>query len=206
MNFDENNTTVRQGVDVSKLQQFRRHAQAHPQEVQFVLEASGSYEGRVAHTRARTGPYTLGGQRIDRMARESVSHMGAHKEVEEALGFIEPTDRDEATEVVLAALTACINAVISASAVVRGIEISRLETKVAIGWSPFVFLHLSEPVEHGELINQFQNLEIDIEVAGEGLTDADRDYLQGSVARSAVFNLLSLAHASSPTVRLTEAS
>lgn len=133
-------TIVRQGVDTEQLRSFCEHAGAHPEQVQFVLEATGTYEGRVAHTRARTGPYTLGGQRIDRVAREAVHHLGAHKEVEDALGFVEPTDRDEATELVLAALTGCINTAVSASAIVRGIELSRLETRVEIGWDPFVFL------------------------------------------------------------------
>ncbi len=194
---------VRQGVDLSAFQEFRRHARGNPEDVQFVLEAEGAYEGRVAHTRAVTGPYTLGGQRIDRLARRYVHHLGAHKEVEGALGFTEPTDREEATEVVLAALTGCINTAVSASAVARGIELSRLETRVSVAWDPFVFLHLRDTDEEGRLVNQFRDLRVELVVEGDDLDEEDRAYLRRSIRRSAVFNLLTLGHASDPVVEVT---
>lgn len=193
---------IRQGVDLSAFQEFQEYAGENPEDVQFVLEAEGSFEGRVAHTRAVTGPYTLGGQRIDRLARRYVHHLGAHKEVEGALGFTEPTDREEATEVVLAALTGCINTAVSASAVARGIELSRLETRVSIGWDPFVFLHLRDTDEDGGLVNQFRDLKVELVLEGEHLTEEDCAYLRRSIRRSAVFNLLTLGHASEPVVQV----
>lgn len=202
MSTTERTTHVRQGVDLSKFQGFRDHARINPGDVQFVLEARGVYEGRVAHTRATTGPYTLGGQRIDRPARHYVRHLGAHKEVEEALGFVQPADREEATEVVLAALTGCINAVVSSSAVARGIELTRLETRVSVGWDPFVFLHLRDTDEGGRLVDQFHGLEVVLAVDGVDLTEADLAYLKHSIRRSAVYNLLTLGHASEPTVEV----
>lgn len=197
---------VRHGVDVEAFQRFCDHARAHPEEVQFVLEAEGSYEGRVAHTRASTGPYILGGQRIDRQAREYVYHLGAHKEVEEALGFTEPTDREEPTEVALAALTACINTAVSGSALARGIELSRLETRVSIGWDPFVFLHLREAEERGDLVNQFRDLKVKIVVEGPDLTEEDRAYLRNSVRRSAVYNLFTLGHRNAPVLEVEDST
>lgn len=204
MTIAEKSPEIRQGVDVEEFQQFCQYAGEHPDEVQFVLEATGSYEGRVAHSLARTGPYTLGGQRIDRPARQYEYRLGAHKEVEQALGFTEPTDREEPTEVVLAALTACINTAVSGSAVARGIELSHLETQVTIGWSPFVFLHLREPTDNGELVNQFEGLRIELVVEGEDLTEDDRAYLQDSVRRSAVYNLLTLGHRNTPIIGVTQ--
>jgi hypothetical protein len=203
MSIVQDGTDVRQGVDMAAFRRFREHAAAHPEEVQFELEAEGSFEGRVAHTRAVTGPYTLGGQRIDRPARAYVYHMGAHKEVERALGFTEPTDREEATEVVLAALTACINTAVSASAVARGLELSRLETRVRVDWDPFVFLHLRDADDpDGELFNQFRGLAVELVIEGEDLTEDDRPYLQRSVRRSAVYNLLTLGHGNTPHVEV----
>ena len=202
MSIRERETAVRQGVDLEAFQRFCEHAEAHPEEVQFVLEAEGSYEGRVAHTRVELGPYTLGGQRIDRPARRYVHHMGAHQEVEGALGFTAPTDREEATEVALGALTACITTAVSSSAVARGLELSRLETRVRVGWDPFVFLHLRDPDEDGRLVNQFDGLTIELLVEGDGLTEDDRAYLQASVRRSAVYNLFTLGHRNAPVVAL----
>lgn len=202
MSIAESSTVARQGVDIEAFQQFREFATTHPEEVQFVLEANGSYEGRVAHTRAATGPYTLGGERIHRQARQYVYHMGAHKEVEAALGFTEPTDREEPSEVALAALTACINTAVSASAVARGIELSRLETRVTVEWDPFVFLHLREADENGDLVNQFEGMKVEIVVEGDDLTEDDRVYLRSSVRRSAVYNLFTLGHRNAPVLEV----
>lgn len=202
MSSAASDNVVRDGVDLEELRRFGDYAREHPAEVQFVLEASGSYEGRAAHTRAATGPYTLGGRRIDRMARQYVYHLGAHKEVEEALGFTEPADREEPTEMALAALTACINTAVSASALARGIALSRLETRVSVGWDPFVFLHLREPGENGGLVNQFTGMEVRVVVDGEDLDESDRQYLQGSIRRSAVYNLFTLGHRNQPVLEV----
>lgn len=202
MNVAESSVGIDHGINLQAFQQFCEHARIHPEEVQFVLEAKGAYENRVAHTTAATGPYTLGGQRIDRPARQYVYHLGAHKEVEGALGFIEPTDREEPTEVALAALTGCINTAVSSSAVARGIELSRLETRVRIGWDPFVFLHLREADERGDLVNQFQGMKVEILVEGENLTEEDRSYLRSSVRRSAVYNLFTLGHDNAPVLEV----
>lgn len=198
-------TPIRQGVNLDEFVRFCEYARSHPDAVQFVLEAIGTYEGRVAHTRARTGPYTLGDQRIDRVAWETVYHLGAHKEVEHALGFVDPTDREEPTEVVLAALTGCINTVIASSAVARGIELTHLETRASIGWDPFVFLHLREPGDGSDLVDQFGPLEVTVEVAADGLTEDDRAYLLASVNRSAAYNLLRLAHQAQPQIEVVPA-
>lgn len=197
----ENDTDVRQGIDLAALEQFGEFAGANPEAVQFRLEGVGEYEGRAAHTTTTTGPYTLGGERIDRLARRHTRHYGAHKEVEQALGFIDPTDREEASEAVLAALTACINTAVSASALVRGIELHELTTSVSIDWDPFVFLHLTDPAAQGTLTPQFSDLRIELTVAGDRLTEDDLDYLQQSVRRSAVYNLLTLAIPNAPTIR-----
>lgn len=51
-------------------------------------------------------------------------------------------------------------------------------------------------------MQQFEGLRIEIEVDGENLTEDDRIYLQESVGRSAVFNLLSLAQRGAPRVEI----
>ena len=194
-------SAVRQGVDLDALEQFTEFASANRGEVQFGFEAVGEYEGRAVHTTATTGPYTLGGSRIDRLARRYTRHYGAHKEVEAALGFTEPTDREEVIEAVLAALTGCINATVSTSALARGIELDQLTTTVSVGWDPFVFLHLSEPEHQGSAVSQFRDLRVEVTVAGHGLTEEDLRYLQHSVTRSAVYNLITTANDSSPEIR-----
>jgi uncharacterized OsmC-like protein len=184
---------IRQGLDIEKFRSFRAFAAENPQAVIFGLEASGTAEGRAVHTHASTGAYTLGGQRIDRIARQYSYHFGAHREVEDALGFVDPTDREQETEVALAALAGCINAVVTVSAAERGIDLSSLRTDIAITWDPAVFLHLRDTEEHGKPVDQFEGLTVTLAVSGDCLDRGDIEFLRKTVQRSAVFNLFTLA-------------
>jgi hypothetical protein len=183
---------IRQGLDIEKFRTFRAFAADNPQAVMFGLEASGTSEGRAVHTHALTGAYTLGGQRIDRIARRFSYHFGAHREVEEALGFVDPTDREQETEVALAALAGCINAVVTVSAAERGIDLASLRTDIAISWDPAVFLHLRDTEEHGKPVDQFEGLAVTLAVSGDCLDRDDLEFLRKTVQRSAVFNLFTL--------------
>ena len=189
-----------QGWDLDTFDAFRRFAGDNPGAVGFELGAIGVAEGRALHTRAITGPYVLGGERIDRPARAYAYHLGAHREVEAALGLLAPTDRPEATEMVLAALTACINAAVGASALDRGMRLTHLETRAYIDWSPAVFLNLVDAAEDNLPVDQFGDLRIELHVRGENLGREDLAYLQASVSRSAVYNLLRRSHECVPAV------
>lgn len=199
----QHDETTKHGVDVWNLEAFLDYAEANPADVQFELEAEGTYEGRAIHTAAKTGPYTLGGEKIDRVARENTYHFGGHKEVEEAVGFVDPTDRPEVIETALAALAGCLNAAISMSALAQGINLSDLETTVRIEWDPFVFLWL-EDIEgkDGSPQDMFGDPHIEIEVAGEGIDEDTLDEIKAWTGRSAVYNLITLAHHCEPEVTL----
>ena len=202
----EQEQVVMHGVDMEQLEAFLEFAEENPEAVQFGLEARGVYEGHAIHTKATTGPYTLGGEEIDRVAREYVTHFGGHQEVEEAVGFVDPTDRQEVIETALAALSGCLNAAISMSALARGIDLEELETTVRIDWDPFVILHLEDiEGEDGEPVDMFGDLKVEFEVAGD-LDEDDLRYIEESAGRSAVYNLMTLAHHSEPTARRKEQS
>jgi len=185
-------------------EEFLAFAAENPEAVQFVLSAVGTDEGRVLHTRSKTQSYSLGGEEFDRVARESTHHLGGHKEVEEAVGFVDPTDREEAIEVALAALTGCINGSISLSAVQAGVDIDELETTVSVDFDPSVFLGL-EAVKgtDGAPADMYGDLQIDIEVSGENLNDETLHQVREWASRSPVYNLMTLSHEASPQVSLT---
>lgn len=195
---------VRNGLEVEKFRSFRAFAAENPHAVVFGLEASGTAEGRAVHTYATTGAYTLGGQRIDRLARRHHYHFGAHREVEDALGFVDPTDREQETEVALAALAGCINAVVTVSAAERGIKLDSLRTDIAISWNAAVFLHLRDTEEHGKPVDQFEDLTIKLDVTGEGLNQDDVEFLRRTVQRSAVFNLFVVARKARVQIRQSD--
>ncbi|AXG07688.1 OsmC family peroxiredoxin [Haloplanus rubicundus] len=189
------------GIDVAAHEEFLTYAEENPEAVQFVLSAVGTDEGRVLHTRSQTQSYMLGGQEYDRVARGYTQHFGGHKEVEEAVGFVDPTDREEAIEVALASLTACINGAISLSAVQAGVDIDELETTVSVDFDPSVFLGLEAPRDaDGTPTDMYGDLRIDIQVSGEDLDDDILDRVGEWVNRSPVYNLMALGHGGTPQV------
>lgn len=191
------------GVDMAAHEEFLAFAEENPEAVQFVLSATGTDEGRVLHTRSITQSYKLGGQEFDRVARQYTHHFGGHQEVEEAVGFVDPTDREEAIEVALAALTGCINGSISLSAIQAGVEIDDLETTVTVDVDPSVFLGLEEIRNaDGARTNMYGDLQIDIQVSGEDLDNETLDQIGEWVNRSPVYNLMTLGHEAAPQVSL----
>lgn len=194
------------GIDTAAHEEFLAFAAENPDAVQFELRADGTDEGRVLHTRSKTGSYSLGGEEMDRVAREYTYHFGGHREVEEAVGFVDPTDRKEAIEVALAALTGCINGAISLSAVQAGLEIDELETTVTVDWNPLVFLGLEETRDaDGAPTDMWSDLRIDISVSGEDVDDEALAQVREWVDRSAVYNLMTLGHEADAQVSTTTA-
>ncbi|WP_227354408.1 OsmC family protein [Haladaptatus salinisoli] len=197
----EQREAVRYGVDGETFGEFVEYAKANPDDVQFELSATGRWEGRAFHTLSKVGPYALGGAEIDRGTRDYSFLWGAHKEVEEAMGFVDPDDRPEVIEGALAALSGCLNHVISLRLMAEGIDVEELETRVRVPWDPFVALDLAEvETEDGTPRDQFGDLRVEIAVGGENVDDDTLERIRRAARRSAVFNLVTLAHPCEPVV------
>lgn len=189
---------VKHGVDLEAFGEFSEHAAEHPEQIQFELAARGVYEGRAGHSLTRVEQFSLGGEEIDRETREYTFPMGAWREVEEAAGFVGPTDRAEPIEVALAALTGCLNVAVSFTALHEGIDLDGLETRVRLDFDPRIVLFLDE-VENSD--RTFENIEVEIEVSGDGIDETERDLLEAGARRSPVWNLFRLPYDVEPTVR-----
>lgn len=194
---------IAHGIDMDAHEKFLAFAKENPDAVQFILRAQGTDEGRVLHTRSTTGPYSLGGEEIDRIARDYTYHFGGHKEVEDHVGFVDPTDRPEAMEVALAALTGCINGAISMSAVQAGVDLDEIETNITVDWDPSVLLGLTETTDQdGAPTDMWGDLQIDIEVSGDDIDEETLEQVREWVDRSGVYNLVALAHKATPNVSM----
>ena len=90
---------IASGMDLDKLEAFRAALQKDP--VVLGLEARGVWEGHSGRSTVHIGPYELGGDRIERETRHYTIPYGAWREVEEAIGFVGPTDRAEPVEMAL---------------------------------------------------------------------------------------------------------
>ena len=91
---------------------------------------------------------------------------------------------EEVIETALAALSGCLNAAISMSVLARGINLEG---------------------EDGEPVDMFGDLQVEFEVAGD-LDEEDLRFIEESAGRSAVSNLVTLAHRCEPPARLQNPS
>ena len=84
------------GANTGKLEEFRAAQRVDP--VALGLKADALWEGEMGRATVHLGPYSLNGDHIDRPTRNYTTAFGAWKEVEQAVGTIGPTDRQEPVE------------------------------------------------------------------------------------------------------------
>ena len=179
-------SSISHGVDCEELAAFAEHAAENPEEVQLGLSARSTYEGTCAHSLARIDSYILGGETIERDTREYTIPFGGWKEVLEAGGWVEATDRLEPIEAALSALVSCINGGITINAVANGVDIDHLETRVRTDFDPCVLFSL-EDLGNSETV--FENLTVEVEIESP---DLDKDMIDEWARRAPVYTLVSL--------------
>ena len=133
-------------MDLDKLEAFRKSLQENP--VVLGLESRFVWEGHSGRNTTHIGPYELAGQRIDRDTRHYPFSYGAWREVEEAIGFVGPTDRVEPVEMVLGAMGACLTNSIALNAPRNGITLEGMEIIVKAEIDPSVLFEVKGPEEH----------------------------------------------------------
>ncbi len=134
------------GMDIEKLEAFRTALNENP--VILGLEARSVWEGHSGRSTVHIGPYEFGGNRIDRETRHYTIPYGAWKEVEEAIGFVGPTDRAEPVEMALGAVAACLCNSIALNAPRNGIDLEGLEISVRADVDPSVLFEVKGPESH----------------------------------------------------------
>lgn len=139
-------TNIVAGMDLDKLEAFRSALRENP--MVLGLEARGVWEGHSGRSTIHIGPFNLGGNRIERDTRHYTIPYGAWKEVEEAVGFVGPTDRAEPVEMALGAVAACLVNSIALNAPRNGIELEGLEIKVRTNIDPSVLFEVKGPESH----------------------------------------------------------
>ncbi len=177
------------GVDIKKLEEFRTAQQGDP--VTLGLKADALWEGEMGRATVHVGPYSLNGDHIDRPTRHYTTAFGAWKEVEEAVGTIGPTDRQEPVEMALGAMAACVVNSITFNAYRHGIELDDLAVSVSTDVNPDVLFELRGPEAHSACM---QNLRVDIKVKGEDITPDKLAIIKRLAEHSPVDGLMSQAN------------
>jgi uncharacterized OsmC-like protein len=182
------------GMDLGKLEEFRAALAKNP--IVLGLEARSVWEGHSGRSTVHIGPYNLGGERIERETRHYTVPYGAWKEVEEAVGFVGPTDRAEPVEMALGAVAACLCNSIALNAPRHDIDLQGLEIKVHADVDPSVLFEVKDPKDHTSCVPKIQT---EIKVKGD-ISDAQLKEIERLVHYSPVHGLVEYANSVEATV------
>ncbi|MDG5817281.1 OsmC family peroxiredoxin [Natronococcus sp. A-GB7] len=186
---------IEHGVDAETHLEFIDWVEANPEDAMLEFRASGVTEEVANRTTATIGDWALGGEEMG-AEREHTLEFGLPPELEEAMGYVEATDRHEAIEGALAGLTACINGTIVYNAIREGIDLEGVTTAVR---AP-VDLRMLFGIHDVDRAHQmYGELEIDVEVTGE-LTAEEKMAVREYPKRSPVYTLVTLEQPNRPTI------
>jgi uncharacterized OsmC-like protein len=170
-------TRTKNGVDVEALFGALGAVKAQPEAAKFQFRATNSW---VAGTHSRSTIHDFFGLGSELAHRESHSYDADHPE--------QLTGTDQApspVEFLLHALAACITAGIGNVASARGIELTSVESTVAGDIDLVGLLGIDDTVRNG-----YQRIEMVVRIEGDGDTDQLRQIVERSIARSAVYDML----------------
>ena len=187
-------TRVVTGMDLDRLEAFRSSIEENP--VILGLSAQGVWEGHSGRSTVHIGPYDLGDEHIDRKTRHYTIPYGAWKEVEEAVGFVGPTDRAEPVEMALGAVAACLVNSIALNAPRHGIQLEGLEVTVHTDVDPSVLFEVKGPESHTSCMPKITT---EVKVKGD-ITDEQLEIIQRLVHSSPVHGMVEYANAVESTV------
>lgn len=196
MASEEPETQHRMGVDRDTYREFLEWVGEEPDEAKMEYRARGVGEDVLARTTATVGEWQLGGEEMGQ-DRDHELHYGVPEEIETAVGSADPTDRIEAVETALSALTACINGTIQFNALREGMDVQEVETSVSISVDPQVLFGHADADRASEMLGEPA---IEVEIHGDDLDDADREKLADYYRRSPVFDMLTSPHPTEPSV------
>ncbi|SFS91555.1 OsmC family protein [Halostagnicola kamekurae] len=191
---------IEHGVDAGRHLEFVDWLEANPEDGMLEFRATGVTEEVANRTTATIGDWALGGEEMGD-DREHVLEFGLPPELEEAMAYVEPTDRYEAIEGALAGLTACINGTVVYNAIREGMNVEEVTTTVR---APVDLRMLFGIHDIDRAHDMYGELEIDVNVTGD-LTTAEQSMIREFPKRSPVYNLVTLEHPNRPNVQLQSA-
>ena len=178
--------TVRQSVNLDKLEEFRGFLRANPDKGRLKLQAKAIYEGQAGRSTVHIGPFGLDDTQVDRATRHYTFPFGAWREVEEITGLEGPTDRMEPVEM---ALAACLVNSITFNAARLGIDTSGLEITVKSTVDPRVLFAIRKPEDHRACLG---TLEYEVKVNGD-VSDEEIETIKDLCRYSPVHGLIAEA-------------
>ena len=178
------------GINSETLTAFAGYASENPDHVQLGTEAVAHWTGHAGHTTVKIGSWTMAGERIEKPSRDFSLQIGAWKEVEDAMGVVGADDKLEPVEVALGAMCSCVTWAICINAANAGISFDELSVSAKARLDPRVLLGEFSTDQAPDLVN---DIEMQVSVKGEGLTELERAQIEEMCKRSPVHSMIAYA-------------
>lgn len=170
-------STIRNGVNVDALFGALDAVKAQPEAAKFQFRASNEW---ISGTHSRSKIYDFFGLGSELTHRDPHEFDADH--VEQLVGTdVGPTP----VEFLLHALAACITAGIGNVAAARGIELTRVRSTVSGDIDLVGLLGLDRSVRNG-----YQSIDVNLVIEGDAGADELKAVVERSIARSAVYDVL----------------
>jgi uncharacterized OsmC-like protein len=170
-------TQIRNGVDTEALFGALDAVRAQPEAAQFQFRATNEWVSGTHSRGTIHGFFGLGAEQ---------THTRSHTfDADHPRQLVGTDEGPSPAEYLLHALAACITAGIGNIAAARGVELRRVASTVTGDIDLMGLLGLDESVRNG-----YRRIEVDVEIEGGAGADDLRKVVERSVARSAVYDVL----------------
>lgn len=180
-------STVRNGVDTAALFGALDAVKAQPEAAKFQFRASNRWVSGT-HSRSTINEFFGLGAEQTHVALSTF-------DADHPQQLVGSDQGPSPAEYLLHALAACITAGIGNIAAARGVDLQRVETKVTGDIDLMGLLGLDDSVRNG-----FQTIDIGVHIEGDAAADELAGVVRRSVARSAVYDVLTNGTTVSVTV------
>ena len=175
------------GIDARQIEAFNNGYRDAPSNFLLGIDGRSIWEGRGLGNLGKVGPWSLGGQPMQKLTRDFSVQIGSWREVGDALGVIGADDRIEPIEATMVGLASCVSEAITLTCAARGVPLKGLEATAHVEVDPGPITGAKDPSDWD---NTLKSVRVDVTVRGD-LTDMDRAVVEDGAKRSPVHYMFS---------------
>lgn len=176
-----------EGIDSRQIEAFNDGYRENPSNFTLGIDGRSIWEGRGLGNLGKVGPWSLGGQRMEKPTRDFSVQIGSWREVGDALGVVGADDRIEPIEAAMLGLASCVTEAITLTCAARGVALEGLEATAHVDVDPGPITGAKEPSDWND---SMKSVRVNVKVKGD-LSPEDRKIVEGGAARSPVHFMFS---------------
>ena len=176
-----------EGIDARQIEAFNKGYLDAPSNFTLGIEGRSIWEGRGLGNLAKVGPWSLGGQAMDKPTRDFSVQIGSWREVGDALGVVGADDRIEPIEAAMVGLASCVTEAITLTCAARGVALRGLDATAHVDVDPGPITGAKEPADWDKTM---KSVRVDVTAKGD-LSDKDRAVVEDGAKRSPVHYMFS---------------